>query len=76
MADITITIPDEHVPLVKEAYTLRLAPGDAVDMENPTDAEVLVVLKRHWIQVTKKEVDAFQQNKHRIEFSPTNINYT
>lgn len=76
MAIIQIEILDEHVPRIVAAYKMRLAEGDAVDMENPTDAEVLAVLKRHWKQVTKKEVDAFEENAHRIEFSPTDLDIT
>ncbi len=76
MATIEINIPDEYISLIVEAYKSKMVQADAADIENPTGAEILKVVKRHWAEVTKIEVDIYREKLHREQFTPTDLEMT
>lgn len=73
MANITNTIPDNQILRVKNAFVSRLQDGDASDMENPTNQEILVVVKRYLSDTIKRVVLDYERHKYQIEFIENDI---
>jgi len=61
MAQLTIDIDDVHLPRIKEAMIPFLQEGDAVDLLNPTNAEVAAKLKVVLITKIKQVVSDYEK---------------
>lgn len=64
MANITIEIPSEQLPRIITAMKLRLVTGDAVDLDNPTNQEIIDNIKKTWIEGLKKIVSDHEHREY------------
>lgn len=69
MAQLELDIPDIHIPRIVEAIKPFLEEGDAVDLENPTNAEAAAKLKQYLIKYIKN----FVLNSERANYSQSFI---
>ena len=76
MANITVTIPDEQLPRIVEMIKPRLMEGEAVDLENPTNAEISAKVKELWIETLKNNLFNFEQQIIKDSFTYSDVGMT
>jgi hypothetical protein len=76
MAQLILEIPDPVIPRLRAATIRILDEGDAVDLENPTDLEIVNKLKSLCIQRLTKLVFDFEKFEHKQNFSYTDMSIT
>lgn len=76
MAQIQLNIPNDEMPRIKEAFKAMLQEGDAVDINNPTDQEILILYKSFLKNVTLKRVLDYEKTLYYSQFEVDNINIT
>jgi hypothetical protein len=76
MAQVTLTIPDAALPRISEALKRILREGEAVDLQNPTNAELGAKLKSLCIDYIKATVKSLEQQINIEQFVFTDINIT
>lgn len=65
MVDIIITIPNDKVPLARNAIKHHI--GDAEDM---SDAELIQYVKNRWIRDLRQMASKYQEHEFTKEFRP------
>lgn len=73
MAQFTTTIPDAQLSRVIEAYKRFLQPGEAEDMNDPTDLEIKAVVERMSRENVQRIVDKHEHQKQIDTFEPTDL---
>lgn len=73
MATLTINLPDAVLPRVVSAFKPKLEEGDAVDLENPTNAEIAAKVKSFMIKMTKRVVENYEKQVDAEQFSFTDL---
>lgn len=76
MADLTINIPDPEIPRIITAFKRILVEGEAVDLDNPTPAEISAKLKTICIETLKNMLKSIEKQIDREEFTFDDLDLT
>jgi len=73
MAQLIIEIPDVQLPRVIAAFGALVQEGDAVDIENPTNQEILIIVKTYVSNTLIRRVNDYEKVIHTSEFTPVSL---
>lgn len=76
MAQLTLDIPDEIIPRLREAVTPMMIEGDAVDLENPTTQEVVAKVRQICISRLRDVVMGHEAREYRVTFDYVEMGIT
>ena len=73
MAQLIIEIPDVQLPRVITAFGALVQEGDAVDVENPTNQEIVIIVKTYISNALIRRVNDYEKVIHTSEFTPVSL---
>jgi hypothetical protein len=74
MAELTINIPDGQIPRLRDAAKTQMVEGDAVDLENPTNQEVISKLQELCIERLMTLVQSYERHVNNSQFVFDDLN--